>query len=57
VIAGWPTIPHTFTIDAEGVLQDQHIGNAPIEGKLKKLLAQARALQQQSQPAETAAAQ
>ena len=51
-------IPHTFTIDAEGVLQDEHIGDASIEGKLKKLLAQARELQQppQKQPEETAAA-
>ena len=29
-------IPHTFTIDADGVLQDEHIGDASIEGKLKK---------------------
>jgi thiol-disulfide isomerase/thioredoxin len=35
-------IPHTFTIDADGVLQDEHIGDASIEGKLKKLLARAR---------------
>ena len=51
-------IPHTFTIDAEGVLQDEHIGDANIEGKLKKLLAQARELQAkpEPQPAETAAA-
>jgi thiol-disulfide isomerase/thioredoxin len=35
-------IPHTFTIDADGVLQEEHIGDASIEGKLKKLLAQAR---------------
>jgi thiol-disulfide isomerase/thioredoxin len=35
-------IPHTFTIDADGVLQDEHIGDASIEGKLKKLIAQAR---------------
>jgi len=40
-------IPHTFTIDAESVLQDEHIGDASIEGKLKKLLAQARELQPQ----------
>lgn len=40
-------IPHTFTIDADGVLQDEHIGDASIEGKLKKLLAQARELQSQ----------
>jgi thiol-disulfide isomerase/thioredoxin len=38
-------IPHTFTIDAEGVLQDEHIGDASIEGKLKKLVARARELQ------------
>lgn len=38
-------IPHTFTIDADGVLQDEHIGDASIEGKLKKLIAQARELQ------------
>jgi thiol-disulfide isomerase/thioredoxin len=34
-------IPHTFTIDADGVLQDEHIGDAAIEGTLKKLLARA----------------
>ena len=38
-------IPQTFTIDADGVLQDQHIGDASIEGKLKKLVARARELQ------------
>jgi thiol-disulfide isomerase/thioredoxin len=38
-------IPQTFTIDADGVLQDQHIGDATIEGKLKKLVARARELQ------------
>jgi thiol-disulfide isomerase/thioredoxin len=35
-------IPHTFTIDADGVLQDEHIGDASIEGKLKKLMAKAK---------------
>jgi peroxiredoxin len=40
-------IPHTFTIDADGVLQDEHIGDASIEGKLKKLIAHARELQPQ----------
>jgi len=40
-------IPHTFTIDADGVLQDEHIGDASMEGKLKKLIAQARELQPQ----------
>jgi thiol-disulfide isomerase/thioredoxin len=38
-------IPHTFTIDADGVLQEEHIGDASIEGKLKKLIVQARELQ------------
>lgn len=34
-------IPHTFTIDADGVMRDEHIGDASIEGRLKKLVAQA----------------
>ncbi|HEV2486122.1 MAG TPA: redoxin domain-containing protein [Terracidiphilus sp.] len=34
-------IPATFSIDADGVLEDQHIGDADIEGKLKKLISQA----------------
>jgi len=38
-------IPHTFTIDADGVLQEEHIGDASIEGKLKKLIARAHELQ------------
>jgi peroxiredoxin len=41
---GVTAIPHTFTIDADGVLQDEHIGDASIEGKLKKLIARAREL-------------
>ena len=32
-------IPHTFTIDADGVLQDEHVGDGNIEGRLKKLIA------------------
>lgn len=36
-------IPHTFTIDADGVLQDEQIGDAS-EGKLKKLVARAQQL-------------
>jgi thiol-disulfide isomerase/thioredoxin len=44
---GVRAIPHTFTIDADGVLQDEHVGDAAIEGKLKKLIAQA----QQGKPA------
>jgi hypothetical protein len=43
-------IPHTFTIDTDGVMQDEHIGDGSIEGKLKKLLARARETQQASQP-------
>lgn len=39
---GVTAIPHTFTIDADGVLQEEHIGDAAIEGKLKKLISQAR---------------
>ncbi len=39
---GVKAIPHTFTIDADGVLQDEHIGDASIEGKIKKLIARAR---------------
>ncbi|HEY2820310.1 MAG TPA: TlpA disulfide reductase family protein [Candidatus Acidoferrum sp.] len=38
-------IPHTFTIDADGIVQDEKIGDASIEGKLKKLLARAREIQ------------
>ncbi len=39
---GVHVIPQTFTIDADGILQDQHIGDASIEGKLKKLIAHAQ---------------
>ncbi len=42
---GVEAIPHTVTIDADGVLQDEHIGDAAIEGKLKKLIARAREVQ------------
>ena len=42
---GVEAIPHTFTIDADGVLQDEHIGDAAIEGKLKKLVGRAKELQ------------
>jgi peroxiredoxin len=47
---GVQAIPHTFTIDADGVLQDEHIGDAGIEGKLKKLVAKARELQTPEKP-------
>jgi thiol-disulfide isomerase/thioredoxin len=47
---GVTAIPHTFTIDVDGVLQEEHIGDASIEGKLKKLLARARELQSTENP-------
>lgn len=43
-IFGVHLIPATFTIDADGVLEDQHVGDANIEGKLKKLIASANDL-------------
>lgn len=42
---GVDAIPHTFTIDPDGVLQDERIGDASIEGKLKKLVSRAREVQ------------
>ena len=38
---GVTAIPATFSIDADGVLEDQHVGDADIEGKLKKMIAHA----------------
>jgi len=38
---GVTAVPSTFSIDADGVLEDQHVGDAEIEGKLKKLVARA----------------
>jgi thiol-disulfide isomerase/thioredoxin len=38
---GVTAIPFTFSIDADGVLEDQHVGDSEIEGKLKKMIAQA----------------
>lgn len=43
-------IPHTFTIDADGVLQDENIGDASIEGKLKKLVSRAREMHAAAKP-------
>jgi thiol-disulfide isomerase/thioredoxin len=34
-------IPATFSIDADGVLEDQHVGDENIEGTLKKMIAHA----------------
>jgi thiol-disulfide isomerase/thioredoxin len=47
---GITAIPHTFTIDADGVLQEEHIGDASIEGKLKKLISRAHELQTSQGP-------
>lgn len=44
-------IPHTFTIDADGILQDEKIGDASI-GTLKKLVGRARELQVAAKPAQ-----
>jgi len=43
-------IPHTFTIDADGVLQDEQIGDSSVEGKLKKLISRAKELQATEKP-------
>lgn len=53
---GVHAIPATFSIDADGVLEDQHVGDANIEGKLKKLIAQALEREQQSAAAAAPAA-
>ena len=42
-------IPHTFTIDADGVLQDERIGDDSIDGELRKLCARARQMQKAPQ--------
>jgi thiol-disulfide isomerase/thioredoxin len=51
---GVTAIPATFSIDADGVLEDQHVGDAEIEGKLKKLIA--RAVEMGNRPPEPAVA-
>jgi thiol-disulfide isomerase/thioredoxin len=48
-------IPATFSIDADGVLEDQHVGDASIEGKLKKMIARAVEIENRK-PAQSAAA-
>jgi thiol-disulfide isomerase/thioredoxin len=48
---GVEAIPQTFTIAPDGVLQDQQIGDASIEGTLKKLCGRARQLQAGGKPA------
>lgn len=51
---GVNAIPATFSIDADGVLEDQHVGDADIEGKLKKMIARA-VEKNNAKPASTAA--
>jgi thiol-disulfide isomerase/thioredoxin len=51
---GVNAIPATFTIDADGVLEDQHVGDADIEGKLKKLVARAAEKSKSAPAMETA---
>jgi peroxiredoxin len=48
---GVAAIPCTFTIDADGVLRDEHIGDTSVEGELKKLIARARETQAAETPA------
>ncbi|HUL34863.1 MAG TPA: redoxin domain-containing protein [Candidatus Eisenbacteria bacterium] len=43
-------IPRTFIIDADGVLREEHLGDALIEDELQKLVAQARELQSAGTP-------
>jgi thiol-disulfide isomerase/thioredoxin len=50
------SIPHTFTIDSDGVLQDEHIGDGSVEGKLKKLVAQAVQREQAARAVQSAQA-
>jgi len=45
---GVTAIPHTFTIDANGDLRDEQIGDAAIETKLRKLCAEARRMREGS---------
>ena len=49
-------IPATFSIDSDGVLEDQHVGEASIEGKLKKMIARANAVSTQQAASQAPAA-
>lgn len=50
-------IPATFSIDADGVLEDQHVGDGSIDGKLKKMIVRAVEIEKakSSQPASSQA--
>lgn len=50
------SIPHTFTIDSDGVLQDENVGDGNIDGRLKKLVARAQQQTPQMAQAQPAAA-
>ena len=46
------SIPHTLTVDADGVLKEEHVGSdAEFQGKLKKLLVRAHQRQEAPQVA------
>lgn len=47
-IFGVHAIPATFTIDADGVLQDQRVGDLDIEHKIKKLISRAVELEKRN---------
>ena len=47
---GVTAIPRAFIIDADGVMRDEHLGDALIEGKLEELIAQAREMQSADTP-------
>jgi thiol-disulfide isomerase/thioredoxin len=53
---GVNAIPATFSIDADGILKDERVGETDIEGKLKKMIAQAAEAQKRKDAAVPAAA-
>ena len=53
---GISAIPHYFTIDSDGVLTAEMMGSgSDVEGKLKKLIAKARAAKAQAREGQAAA--
>ena len=48
-------IPSTFSIDADGVMEDQHVGDANMEGKLKKMIAHALEISNRNSSADQSA--
>ncbi len=52
---GVTAIPHTFTIDANGVLADQEVGDSELGHTIKKLCARAEQMQESPQGANKAA--